>query len=282
MIQSLAADHPVRIMCRILGVSRSGYYARGRRVPDRQAQTDAQLLAEVRRIFTESRQTYGSPRVTAALRQAGQVCNHKRVERLMRTAGLSGRSRKRFRVQTTDSKHALPIAPNRLSPAPPCTARDQVWLTDITYVWTQEGWLFLACLLDLYSRKVVGWAMGESLATTLPLLALRMALTRRRPAKGLLHHSDRGVQFASGDYRQQLARHGLLASMSRKGNCYDNAAMESFWSTLKQELVYRRQFQTRTDARQAIFEWIEVFYNRTRLHSSLGFQSPVDFENQLN
>ena len=282
MIQSLAADHPVRIMCRILGVSRSGYYAWGRRVPDRQAQTDAQLLAEVRRIFTESRQTYGSPRVTAALRQAGQVCNHKRVERLMRTAGLSGRSRKRFRVQTTDSKHALPIAPNRLSPAPPCTARDQVWLTDITYVWTQEGWLFLACLLDLYSRKVVGWAMGESLATTLPLLALRMALTRRRPAKGLLHHSDRGVQFASGDYRQQLARHGLLASMSRKGNCYDNAAMESFWSTLKQELVYRRQFQTRTDARQAIFEWIEVFYNRTRLHSSLGFQSPVDFENQLN
>ena len=282
MIQSLAADHPVRIMCRILGVSRSGYYAWGRRAPDRQAQTDAQLLAEVRRIFTESRQTYGSPRVTAALRQAGQVCNHKRVERLMRTAGLSGRSRKRFRVQTTDSKHALPIAPNRLSPAPPCTARDQVWLTDITYVWTQEGWLFLACLLDLYSRKVVGWAMGESLATTLPLLALRMALTRRRPAKGLLHHSDRGVQFASGDYRQQLARHGLLASMSRKGNCYDNAAMESFWSTLKQELVYRRQFQTRTDARQAIFEWIEVFYNRTRLHSSLGFQSPVDFENQLN
>ena len=282
MIQSLAADHPVRIMCRILGVSRSGYYAWGRRVPDRQAQTDAQLLAEVRRIFTESRQTYGSPRVTAALRQAGQVCNHKRVERLMRTAGLSGRSRKRFRVQTTDSKHALPIAPNRLSPAPPCTARDQVWLTDITYVWTQEGWLFLACLLDLYSRKVVGWAMGESLATTLPLLALRMALTRRRPAKGLLHHSDRGVQFASGDYRQQLARHGLLASMSRKGNCYDNADMESFWSTLKQELVYRRQFQTRTDARQAIFEWIEVFYNRTRLHSSLGFQSPVDFENQLN
>jgi transposase InsO family protein len=269
-------------MCRMLGVSRSGYYAWGRREPDRQAQTDVQLLAEVRRIFTASRQTYGSPRITAALRQAGQVCNHKRVERLMRTAGLAGRARKRFRVQTTDSKHGLPIAPNRLSLAPVCTAPDQVWLTDITYVPTQEGWLFLTCLLDLYSRKIVGWAMGESLATTLPLLALRMALTRRQPTRGLLHHSDRGVQFASQDYRQTLALHGLLASMSRKGNCYDNAAMESFWSTLKQELVYRRQFQTRAEARQAIFEWIEVFYNRTRLHSSLGFQSPVDFENQLN
>jgi putative transposase len=282
MIRSLAADAPVQILCRILGVSRSGYYAWGRREPGRQAQTDAQMMVAVRRIFTESRQTYGSPRVTAALRQAGQVCNHKRVERLMRQAGLSGRSRKRFRVQTTDSQHELPIAPNRLSPAPPCTAPDQVWLTDITYIWTQEGWLFLTCLLDLYSRKIVGWAMGESLATTLPLLALRMALTRRQPGKGLLHHSDRGVQFASQDYRRQLALHGLLASMSRKGNCYDNAAMESFWSTLKQELVYRCQFQTRAQARQAIFEWIEVFYNRTRLHSSLGFHSPVDFENQLN
>ena len=282
MIRSFAADAPVQILCRILGVSRSGYYAWGRRATGPHQPADEQLLPVIREIFRQSRQTYGSPRVTAALRQAGQVCNHKRVERLMRQAGLAGRSRKRFRVQTTDSRHELPIAPNRLSLAPPCTAPDQVWLTDITYVWTQEGWLFLACLLDLYSRKIVGWAMGDSLVTTLPLLALRMALTRRQPAKGLLHHSDRGVQFASQDYRRQLAVHGLLASMSRKGNCYDNAAMESFWSTLKHELVYRGQFQTRAEARQAIFEWIEVFYNRTRLHSSLGFHSPVDFENQLN
>jgi putative transposase len=166
--------------------------------------------------------------------------------------------------------------------ASPAPAPDQVWVTDITYVPTQEGWLYLAGVLDLYSRKVVGWAMGETLATPLPLAALEMAWQQRQPAPGLLHHSDRGVQYASQDYRDRLAALGLEASMSRKANCYDNATMESFWSTLKHELVYRRRFATRAQARQQIFEWIEVFYNRTRLHSSLGYQSPVDFENQLN
>lgn len=282
MIQQLAADHPVQTLCQLLGVSRSGYYQWCQRVPGPRAQARAQLLPEVRRVFVQSRQTYGSPRVTRALRAAGHACNHKQVERLMRAAGLQGRPPKRWRVVTTDSRHDLPIAPNRLAQQPVCTAPDQVWLTDITYVPTGEGWLYVAGLLDLYSRRIVGWAMGDSLATVLPLTALLMALKHRRPPAGLLHHSDRGVQFASADYRRQLVDHGIVASMSRKGNCYDNAAMESFWSTLKHELVYRCQFLTRNQARQAIFEWIEVFYNRTRLHSSLGFQSPVDFENQLN
>jgi putative transposase len=281
-MKALLAEYPVADLCAALAVSRSGYYAWAGRQPSLRARANLRLQNEIKVLFAQSRQSYGSPRMTIALRQGGQSCNHKRVERLMREQGLQGRSRRRYRVVTTDSRHDQPIAPNRLAEQPACTAPNQVWVTDITYVPTQEGWLYLAGVMDLYSRKVVGWAMDERLTTTLPLAALDMALGQRQPAAGLLHHSDRGVQYASQDYRQRLSAFGLAASMSRKGNCYDNAAMESFWSTLKQELVYRDQFPSRAQARQSIFEWVEVFYNRMRLHSSLGFKSPVDFENQLN
>jgi transposase InsO family protein len=281
-VKTLASEHSIADLCAALEISRSGYYAWAGRKPGPRAQDNLQLAAEIEDLFEKNRGSYGSPRITAALRQSGRRCNHKRVERLMRNKGLQGRQRRRYRVATTDSNHDEPIAPNRLAQAPPCTAPDQVWVTDITYVPTQEGWLYLAGVLDLYSRRVVGWAMGETLATTLPLAALAMACRQRRPARGLLHHSDRGVQYASQDYRDRLSALGLEASMSRKANCYDNATMESFWSTLKHELVYRRRFDTRAQARQCLFEWIEVFYNRSRLHSSLGYKSPVDFENQLN
>jgi len=281
-MKALASEYSVADLSAALGVSRSGYYAWAGRQPGPRSQADELFRDRIAILFKESRQTYGSPRITAALKKSGHPCNRKRVERLMRQQGLKGRTRRRYRVATTDSRHDHPIAPNRLAEKPPCTAPNQVWLTDITYVPTAEGWLYLAGIMDLYSRKVVGWAMGESLATALPLAALEMALGQRQPPRGLLHHSDRGVQYASGDYRHKLAAFGVEASMSRKGNCYDNAAMESFWSTLKHELVYRCRFQSRAQAGQSIFEWIEVFYNRVRLHSSLGFKSPVDFENQLN
>ena len=199
----------------------------------------------------------------------------------MREAQLQGRTRRRFRVRTTDSNHAEPIAPNRLAQAPAPTQPNQAWVTDITYIETDEGWLYLAGVLDLFSRRLIGWAMDSSLATALPLAALLMALRQRRPAPGLLHHSDRGVQYASADYRACLAEHGVTASMSRTGNCYDNATMEAFWSTLKLELVYRRHFATRHEAANAIFAYIEGFYNRRRLHSSLGYLSPLDFESNL-
>lgn len=281
-MKALASEYSIRDLCLALGVSRSGYYAWDGRQPGVRAQANQQLDAQIKALFVQNRGSYGSPRMTAALRQSGSVCNHKRVERRMREQGLQGRTRRRYKVMTTDSRHHHPIAPNLLADQPPCTGPDQAWLTDITYVPTGEGWLYLAGVLDLYSRKLVGWAMGDTLAATLPLAALDMALVRRHPPRGLLHHSDRGVQYASQDYRDRLAAWGLTASMSRKGNCYDNATMESFWSGLKHELVYRCRFQTREEARQALFEWIEVFYNRRRLHSSLGFKSPVDFENQLN
>jgi len=200
----------------------------------------------------------------------------------MREAGLVGRQRRRYRVRTTDSRHGEPIAPNRLAKQPTPLTPNQVWVSDLTYIPTGEGWLYLAGVLDRCSRSVVGWAMGSNLDASLPLAALNMALGRRRPTPGLIHHSDRGVQYASAAYRDALARHGVIASMSRKANCYDNAAMESFWSTLKHELVYRRHFVTRAQARTAIFDYIETFYNRSRLHSSLGYKSPLDYESNLN
>jgi putative transposase len=281
-MKALASDYCVRDLSAALAVSRSGYYAWAGRKPGQRAQADELIIGQITKLFKESGDTYGSPRMTAALRQAGQICNHKRVERLMRQKQFQGRTRRRYRPRTTDSNHDGPVAAHLLAAQPLSTAPNQVWLTDITYVRTAEGWLYLAGVMDYYSRKVVGWAMSKSLETALPLSALEMALRQRQPGRGLLHHSDRGVQYASADYRNKLQAHGVIASMSRRGNCYDNATMESFWSSLKQELIQRRRFQTRAQAAQAIFEWIEVFYNRRRLHSSLGFKSPVDFENQLN
>ena len=276
-------QYPIEQLCATLAVTRSGYHAWAGRPPGPRAQANAVLLPLITQAHRESRQTYGSPRVQRWLQQHGQPCGRQRVARLMRAVGLRSQSRRRFRpLSLTDSHHDLPVAPNRLRDLAAPTRRDAVWVADITYVKTDEGFLYVAGVLDRCTRRCIGWAMDDTLATTLPLAALNMALQQRRPPAGLVHHSDRGSQYASQAYRQKLAQAGVLPSMSRPGNCYDNAAMESFWSSLKRELVHRCQFATHAAARAALFEWIEVFYNRERLHSALGFQSPVDFETKLN
>lgn len=276
-------DYTISELCEALAVSRSGFHDWEGRTPGVRAQSNAALLPLIEHAHRDSRATYGSPRITRWLRQRGHRCGRMRIARLMRAAGLSHRLRRRFRpVSLTDSNHDLPIAPNHLLHRTPTQKPDAVWVADITYIPTLEGWLYVAGVLDRCTRRCIGWAMGDSLHTSLPLAALDMALTQRRPPSGLVHHSDRGVQYASESYRQRLAQAGVVPSMSRRGNCYDNAMMESFWSTMKRELVHRCCFATRAQARAAIFEWIEAFYNRTRLHSALNYKSPVDFETQLN
>ena len=267
-------------LCEALLVSRSGYYdwQRRRRVPGPRQRENAALRQRIREAFVRSRETYGSPRLARALGCPGR---RNRIARLMRLERIWARQRSKYRVATTDSRHADPIAPNRLQGL---VARrpDQVWVTDATCVLTGQGWLYVVAVLDVHTRRVVGWAMQEVLDTKLTIAALRMAIVQRRPTGPLIVHSDRGAQFASAAYRQVLADHGLLASMSRKGNCYDNAFIESFWSSLKYEVVYHHRFASRADARAAIFDYIETFYNRTRLHSSLGYVSPLSFESQRN
>jgi transposase InsO family protein len=280
-MKALAGEFTVKALCEALDVSRSGYYAWLGHDRTPRARANQQLAAEIKRLFVANDGNYGSPRMTQALLQQQQRCNRKRVERLMREEGLSARTRKRFKVQTTDSDHDHPVAPNLL-PQRSVTRPNQVWVVDVTYIRTGEGWLYLAGVMDLYSRRIVGWAMEDHMETSLVLAALGMARQRRQPGRGLLHHSDRGVQYASQPYRQTLRNFAMEASMSRKGNCYDNATMESFWGTLKTELVYRTDYPTREGAKRSIFAWIETYYNRKRLHSSLGYKSPVDFENQLN
>jgi transposase InsO family protein len=277
-------DHPILSLCLHLEVSPSGYYAweKRRDCPGPRALQDRALVQEIDQIHARSRQTYGSPRVVEELRSKGQRHGRNRIARLMKQQGLIGRQNRRYRVQTTDSNHDQPIAPNHLAQAPKATAPNQLWVADLTYIETKEGWLYLAAIMDLYSRKIVGWAMSQRIDTVLVLKALAMALLHRHPPANLLFHSDRGVQYASGDYRRALRQAGLIASMSRSGNCYDNAAMESFWSTLKLELVYRCCFETRAQARTQIFDYIETFYNRQRRHSALGYASPCAFENQTN
>lgn len=273
-------DHPVRLLCLYLKASPSGFYDWERRQLSPCARTlqNQSLAREIDQIHTRSRQTYGAPRIEKELRKKGRCHGRSRIARLMKQQGLCGRQKARYRVQTTDSNHDQPVAPNRLAAAPKATAPNQLWVADITFIQTNEGWLYLAAILDLYSRKIVGWAMSQRIDTTLVLNALAMALLQRRPPAKLLFHTDRGVQYACGDYRQALKQAGLIASMSRKGNCYDNATMESFWATLKLELIYRRSFDTRAQARTQIFDYIETFYNRQRAHSALDYQSPVDFE----
>jgi transposase InsO family protein len=273
-------DYPVRRLCLYLKVSPSGFYDWEQRQvhPCARALENQSLAQEIDQIHRRSRQTYGAPRVEQELRKKGRCHGRNRVARLMKEKGLCGRQKARYRVRTTDSNHDQPIAPNRLAEAPKATAPNQLWVADITFIETKEGWLYLAAILDLYSRKIVGWAMSERIDTVLVLNALAMALLHRCPPAKLLFHTDRGVQYASGDYRQALGDAGLIASMSRHGNCYDNATMESFWATLKLELVYRTRFDTRLQARVQIFDYIETFYNRQRAHSALGFHSPVDFE----
>jgi len=281
-MKTIEHQYPVSDGCEALGVSRSGYYAWRERVPAPRTVANDSLVVEIETLFEARQRRYGSPRITRDLRKRGKTCGENRVARLMRQKGLDATPKRRFRVMTTQSNHDLPIAPNRLAEAPTSTGPDQIWVSDITYVSTEEGWLYVAGILDAYSRRIVGWAMSDNLGTELPLNALKMALHQRRPGPGLLHHSDRGCQYASDRYRDQLAGATLIPSMSRSGNCYDNAMMESFWASLKRELVHRPCFATRAEAYRAIFEYIEVFYNRERLHSSLGYQAPVDFETMRN
>lgn len=278
----MSDEHPIQRLCAVFAVSRSGYYAWSQASGSARARQEAQLRLKIAAVHRQSRETYGSPRITIELRAQGERVGRHRVARLMRQAGLRGRQKRRYRVRTTDSRHSHPIAPNRLATLPVPTQPDRVWVSDLTYVPTDEGWLYVAGVLDRCSRCLVGWAMGATLDTAVPLAALLMALRQRQPGPGLIHHSDRGVQYASADYRAVLAAHGLVASMSRQGNCYDNATMEAFWSSLKNELIHRRRFATRAEARTAIFDYIEGFYNRTRRHSALGYQSPLDYESTLS
>jgi transposase InsO family protein len=271
---------PLLWLCEALLVSRSGYYdwLRRRHSPGPRARANTALRERIRIEFDRQRKAYGSPRLAEALGMAG---SRHRIARLMRQARLAARQRSKYRQATTDSRHADPIAPNRL-PDVQVTRPNQVWVTDATCVLTGQGWLYVTALLDVYSRRIVGWSMHETWDACFAVRALEMAIAQRRPPAGLIVHSDRGVQFASAAFRAKLQAHGMVASMSRKGNCYDNAFIESFWSSLKYETVYHRRYATRAEARTAIFDYIEAFYNRTRLHSSLGYVSPTTFESKLN
>jgi len=282
MVQDLHTEGvPVRILCDTVEASRSGYYAWRKRPESERAVASGILIARIRAIFEKSDRTYGSPRITAELRSEGFTCSENRVARLMRETGLASESVKKFKVKTTDSNHDLPIAERifETENVAAVMAPNQVWGGDITYVATDEGWLFLAIFLDLFTRKVVGFSCDDNMRTELVLNALAMALGRQDVSDGeLVAHSDRGSQYAADEYRKKLIVAGIVASMSRKGNCYDNAHVESFFHSLKTELVYRRNFKTREEAKRAIFEWIETWYNRQRRHSSLEYMSPEEYE----
>ena len=278
----LAGEYPVDAACAALGVSRAGYYAWRGRKPSARAARREELAAKVEAVHAANRRVYGSPRVHAALAAQGERVCENTVARVMRERGIRARGKRRFVPQTTDGDHGRPVADNVLGRDFAADLPDRKWAADITYVPTGEGWLYLAGMIDLCSRKVVGWSMAEHMRTDLVADALRMALARRSPAAGLLHHSDRGAQHASDDYRHLLRQHGGEMSMSGRGDCWDNAVMESFWGTLKTELVHHEQYATRDQARASVFEFIEVFYNRQRLHSSLGYVSPEAFEASLS
>lgn len=273
------ANFPITLMCRVLEVSRSGYYAWRRRPESRRSREDRRLVVSIKAVHERSKRRYGSPRVTRELQDQGEPVGRHRVARLMREHGLRGRRRRRHRV-TTQSNHGHAMAANVLARGFDVEGPNQVFASDITYVWTMQGWLYLSVVMDLYSRRVVGWAMSERINAELTLEALRLALSTRRLEGKVLHHSDRGSQYASDAYRRLLKRHGIDCSMSRKGNCWDNAVVESFFATLKVELIHESVFVTREQARREIFEYIELFYNRWRRHSYLGYLSPVDYENQ--
>jgi putative transposase len=270
--------HAVATLCRVIGASVSGFYAWLRAVPSVQARAEAaaELRGHIGRVFAAGRRAYGSPRVHAELRRQGRRHSRRRVERLMREMGLQARPGRRRPPRTTDSRHDLPVAPNLLDRHFVADRPDTVWLADISYLPTDEGWLYLAAIEDLATREVVGWSMADHLRAELCTDALVMALQRRRPDPGLVHHSDRGVQYAAGPYRQVLKRHGIKQSMSRRGNCLDNAPMESFFASLKKEQVHHVRFRTREEAKAAVFEYVEIFYNRQRLHSALGYRTPAE------
>jgi putative transposase len=276
-IEAKKARYPVSALCRVLGVERSGFYAWRSREESNHAVDDRRLAIEVRAAFEESKRRYGSPRVYRVLRRQGVKVGRHRVARLMRDQKLQARRRRKF-VATTDSKHSLPTPPNLVKREFDVKEPDRVWAGDVTYLPTSEGWLFLAVLLDLYSRRVVGWALSEHNDEALTLSALEMAFDQRRPAAGLVHHSDRGTTYASGEYQDTLARNNVVCSMSRKGDCWDNAVVESFFSTLDIECAQERPFSTRSAARREVSDYILSFYNPTRLHSTLGYRSPMEFE----
>ena len=278
-IREHTAEFRVETMCRVFNASRSGYYRWLHRGAGKRQKQDEIIKNKIRVIYQQSRRTYGSPRIHRQLSMQGIRCGKKRVERLMKEEGLRAIQKRKYKV-TTDSKHNLPVASNHLNRNFCAENPNMAWVSDITYIYTQEGWLYLAAIMDLYSRKIVGWAMKERLAQELVIEALDMALKQRRPGRGLIIHSDRGSQYASNAYQQMLWHNGIVCSMSRKGDCWDNAVMESFFHTLKTELIFHRHYQTRSQARRDIFEYIEVFYNRVRLHSAIGYASPENYEKQ--
>jgi transposase InsO family protein len=271
-------NHAVATLCRVVGASVSGFYAWLHAIPAIQtrAEAEAELRGHIGRIFAARRRIYGSPRVHAELRREGRRHGRRRVERLMREMGLSGRQGRRKVPCTTDSRHALPVAPNLVARNFMAERPDQVWLADVSYIPTAEGWLYLAAIKDIATRQIVGWSMADHLRAELCTATLVMALHRWQPAKGLICHSDRGGQYASADYRAVLERHGITQSMSRRGNCLDNAPMESFFASLKKEHVHQACFRTREEAKAAVFDYIEIFYNRQRLHSGLEYRTPAE------
>jgi putative transposase len=279
LVDRAKAEFPVQRMCNLLGVSTSGYFAWKTRPACRRQREDMVLLAYVRSAFALSNRTYGSPRMTRELQDEGLEVGRRRTARLMRDNGLRARQKRRFK-RTTDSEHAWPLAPNLIDQDFQAERPDEKWGADISYVWTREGWLYLAVVIDLFARRVVGWAVSDRLHRELALAALRKALLVRRPPAGLIHHSDRGSQYCSIDYQAELRRHGILISMSGKGNCYDNAMVETFFKTLKSELVWRTIFHTRAEAQRAIARYIDGFYNPVRRHSALAYVSPAQFERQ--
>jgi putative transposase len=277
LIDAAKKEFPVQRLCKVLGVSQSGYFAWTSRPACRRQREDLVLLAHVRSAFALSKETSGSPRMTRELQDQGLSVGRRRTARLMRENGLRARQPRRFR-RTTDSQHAFPVAPNRLAQDFAAARPNEKWAADISYLWTREGWLYLAVVVDLYARRVVGWAVSDRLHKELALTALRRALAVRGPSGGLIHHSDRGSQYCSTDYQAELKKYGILISMSGKGNCYDNAVVETFFKTLKSELVWRTVFHTRAEASEALARYIDGFYNPIRRHSALDYVSPAQFE----
>lgn len=288
MVQKMVGEHvEVKLSCRILGVSRSGFYAWLDRPLVEREKENKILIEQMKVIHTESRGTYGAPRIQARLKQLGKSCGKSRIQSLMKKAGICGLIRKKFKIKTTDSKHDLPIAPRIFKTEEQIThpkRANQVWASDISYISTEQGVLYLAIYLDLFTRKVVGFSTSENMMTELIVTAMAMALGRQKLATDaqLLTHSDRGSQYAADEYRRTLRELKITASMSRKGNCYDNAYAESFFATLKKEMIYRQTYRTKEEAKKAIFEYIEAWYNRSRIHSSIGFMTPIQFEESLS
>jgi transposase InsO family protein len=267
-------------MCQFYSVSKSGFYDWCKRDQNKKSAEKFKLVTLIKQIHLDSRGTYGSPRIFRELKGMNQKISKFKVEKLMKDHGIFAKTKKKFRV-TTDSNHELPVAPNLLKRnfSPP--EKNQAWAGDLTYVWTREGWLFLAVVVDLFSRQIVGWSLDKTMTKNLVISALNQAISSRKPSTGLIFHSDRGSQYCSGEFRQVLKEHQILQSQSRKANCWDNACVESFFHTLKTEALYHEDFETRIEAENFIFEWVESFYNRTRLHSTLNYKSPVDFEHEM-